>query len=294
MSAGLRFALQFVTVTLIWGATWIVITSQLGKVPPSWSVSYRFLLASALLFGLCLIMKRRLRFDIGSHALFAAMGLLQFVLNFNLVYRAEQHVVSGLVAVVFALLVVPNALLARVFLGQTVTLRFIAGSAVGIAGVALLFAQEFERGLGNRVALGLVLTLGGVLAASAANIVQATERARRHDMFAMLAWSMLYGGLMDAAFAWATVGAPVIDTGWRYLGGLAYLAAFGSAIAFLVYFDMIRAVGPARAAYTSVVIPFVALALTTLFEGYRWTWQAGLGGALVAAGLLIALNTRKS
>jgi drug/metabolite transporter (DMT)-like permease len=202
-------------------------------------------------------------------------------------------VTSGLVAVAFALLVVPNALLAWVFLGQRVTLRFAWGALLGIAGVSLLFWREFDN-LGGAVGTGLALTIAGVVSASVGNVLQASERGRSHDIMVTLAWAMLYGGIGNAIFAWSQTGAPVIELTPTYLGGLLYLAIAASAVAFAIYYDMIRAVGPARAAYSSVVVPFVAMALSTLFEGYVWSPLAFAGGALAVGGLYIALRARSA
>jgi drug/metabolite transporter (DMT)-like permease len=286
-----RVLLQFAAVTLIWGSTWLVIRTQLNVVPPSWSVAYRFLAAGAMMALFCLATRRRLRFPPAAHAFFAVMAVFQFVLNFNFVYRAEEHVTSGLVAVAFALLVVPNSLLAWGFLGQRVSLRFTWGSLLGVAGVGLLFWREIGVA-GPGVGYGLFLTLLGVLAASVANVMQASERGRSLEVFGTLAWAMLYGGIANAVLAWTLSGPPVIEPSLTYVGGVLYLALFASAVAFAIYFDMIRAIGPARAAYSSVVIPFVAMALSTLFEGYRWSMLAFAGGALTLAGLYVALRAR--
>ena len=107
-----RVLVPFLLITLIWGSTWIVIKDQLGTVPPAWSVSYRFLMAAAVMFAMARLSGASLRLGRGGHAPALALGVLQFVLNYNFVYAAELHITSGLVAVVFALLVVPNAALA--------------------------------------------------------------------------------------------------------------------------------------------------------------------------------------
>lgn len=286
-----RVLLQFAIVTLIWGSTWLTIRTQLGVVPPSWSVTYRFLAAGAMMALFCLATRRSLKAPPAAHGFFLVMALFQFVLNFNFVYRAETYVTSGLVAVAFALLVVPNSIFAWIFLKQRITLRFAWGAFLGIAGVGLLFWREFGA-IGTGVGTGLLLTILGVLAASVANVMQASERGRALDIMVTLAWSMLYGAIGNAAIAWTLSGPPVIEATPLYIGGVLYLAAAASAFAFAIYFDMIRAIGPARAAYSSVVIPFIAMALSTIFEGYRWSPMAFAGGALALAGLYIALRAR--
>ena len=284
----------FVLVTLIWGSTWLVIKHQLGTVPPSWSVTYRFVLASVAAFALAAARGDRLRLGRAGLRLSALIGLLQFAGNFQFVYRAEQHLTSGVVAVLFALLMVPNALMASAFLGQRLTRRFLAGSAIALAGIALLLVHEArDAPVGGHVLLGTVLTLCGLCCASGANVLQATQEARRHSPAALLAWAMLWGALADFAYAWITVGPPVIDTRPGYLLGTAYLALAGSVVTFPIYSILLRTLGPGRAAYSSVAIPVVAMGLSTLFEGYRWSALPAGGAALAMAGLLVALNARK-
>lgn len=285
-----RTLAQFAIVTLIWGSTWMVIRTQLGVVPPAWSVAYRFLLGAAIMLTLCVVTGRSLRLGRAGHAFALAIAALQFVFNFNFVYHAEEHLTSGLVAVVFALLVVPNTLLSRLFLGTRITPRFAGGAGLGIVGVMMMFWTDL--GMSGGAAYGLALVGLGVISASVANVLQAGKFARSLPLEGGLAVSMLYGGLLDAALAFATVGPPVFDTSATYLAGLAYLSVFASAVAFLLYYQLIRSIGPARAAYTGVVVPIVALSLSMVFEGYVWTPLAAAGAVLALAGLVVALRSR--
>jgi drug/metabolite transporter (DMT)-like permease len=294
-STGASVLVPFAIVTLIWGSTWIVIRDQIGVVPAAWSVSYRFGVAGLALAAYALATRQSFRLDRRGLAFAAAVGVLQFVLNFNFVYRAEAYITSGLVAVVFALLLVPNALFARVFLGQRMGAQLLAGSAVAVAGVSLLFVQEARadpNGAATTVT-GIALTACAILAASAANVMQATETARRYPMVPVLAVAMLIGAGVDAAYALLTVGPPSFEWRWGYVAGILYLGLFASALAFTLYFRVIRAIGPAKAAYSSVIVPVIAMLLSTLFEGYRWSLLAGAGGVLTGIGLVIALTARR-
>jgi len=289
--------IPFTIVLLIWGSTWIVIRDQLAgaAVPPSWSVAYRFAVAGVALAAVALAKGERLAFDRTGWLFAAVLGFAQFVCNFNFVYRAEQHITSGLVSVVFALLLVPNALFARVFLEQRMGKQLLAGSAVAMAGVALLFVQEARsdpNGPGEAL-IGIALTGCAILSASVANVMQATKTAARYPMIPMLAVAMLLGAGMDAAFALATVGAPVFDPRPAYVAGVLYLGLAASALAFTLYFRIIRTIGPAKAAYNSVIVPVIAMLLSTVFEGYRWSLLAAAGGVLAGAGLVIALTARR-
>lgn len=295
-SMSLAVLVPFVIVTLLWGSTWLVIRGQLGTgVPPSWSVTYRFIVAGLALLAWAAWKREFVRLDARGWAFAAMLGLMQFCFNFNFVYRAEQHITSGLVAVAFALLLVPNALLSRIFLGQRLGRQLLLGSCIAIAGVALLFLNE-ARGLtggGGELLLGLGLTLAALLSASVANVMQAAPVARAYPMVPMLGVGMLIGAGIDGAFALATVGPPSFDWSPVYVGGVLYLGLAASALAFPLYFGIIRVIGPAKAAYSGVLVPVIAMLLSTAFEGYRWSALALGGAGLALVGLVIALTARR-
>lgn len=287
-------ALPFLISTLVWGSTWFVITTQLAYAPAVWSIAWRFLLGAVAMFVVAAAMRAPLLLPRAAHGLALVVGITQFVVNYLFVYGAEAQIASGLVAIVSALLLVPNALFARAFLGQAVSRRFLIGSAVAIAGLALLFAHELGRDAADRsrVLLGVALSLGGVMSASTANVLQATQRARALPAPTLLAWSMAYGAIIDFGLACLTDWPPRFPLAPVYIAGVLYLALIGSALTFSLYFGLIRRVGPARAGYVGVLIPVVAMALSTMFEGYRWTATAAAGVTLALAGLLVAMRAR--
>lgn len=287
--------LPFTLVTLIWGSTWLVIRDQLGVVPPSWSVTYRFIVAGLAMAVVAAIKGERLALDARGWAFAAAIGTLQFCLNFNFVYRAEHYITSGLVAVVFAVLLVPNAVFARILLGQRMGKQLIAGSAVAMGGIALLFLHEARNGPAGATATlaGIGLTGVAILSAAMANVLQATPTAKRYPMMSTLAVAMLIGAGVDGAVAWWLTGPPVVEMRPGYWAGILYLGLAGSVVAFPLYYKVLRVIGPAKAAYSSVIVPVIAMLLSTVFEDYRWSPLAAAGAVLTGVGLVIALRARR-
>jgi len=288
--------LPFIVFTAIWGSTWIVIRDQLGPVPPQWSVAYRFIIAAAAMALVARWKGESLHLSRGAMLAAAGLGVAQFCINFNAVYLAERHITSGLVATVFALLVIPNTLLAWAFLGQKPTRRFVWGSLVAVAGIALLFVHELREhpARSDTILVGIGLTLIGMTGASAANVFQARDEVRRYPLFALLAWSMAFGAVIDGIVALLVAGPPTIELRPGYWIGLLYLALFASALAFSLYFPVVRRIGPAKAAYSSVLVPIIAMGFSTWLEGYRWTPLAAAGAVLALGGMLGALSRSRS
>ncbi|GMM91722.1 DMT family transporter [Qipengyuania sp. MTN3-11] len=284
----------FLLVSLLWGGTWLVIKDQLSAVPASWSITYRFIVASLGMFALAKLRGEPLALPRSGWRWVVALGLFQFSFNFTFVYNAERFITSGLVAVMFALLVVPNAIFGRLVLGQPIRREFVLGSGIAAIGVALLLAQEWRASPATltEVLLGTALTAGGILSASAANIVQAMEGAKRLPLLTLLAWSMAAGVAFNAGVALATQGPPVFDTRPAYALGILYLGLLGSVATFPLYYGLVRKVGAGQAAYTSVIVPIVAMILSTLFEGFRWGPLPAAGAIVTLAGMVVAMRGR--
>lgn len=284
----------FLLVSLIWGGTWLVIRDQIASVPASWSISYRFMIAASAMFALAAMRREPLRLVAGGLRWALLLGLFQFTLNFGFVYNAESYITSGLVAVMFALLVVPNAIFGRIFLGQPITGAFILGSAIAALGVSLLFAHEWRSSPAtlSDVLLGAALTVGGILSASAANITQAMEGAKRQPFLALLAWSMTAGAVINTIYALVADGPPQFDPRASYTLGILYLGLAGSVVTFPLYYGLVRKVGAGRAAYSSVIVPIVAMVLSTLFEGFEWGLLPATGAVITLVGMVVAMRGR--
>lgn len=288
-----KVLIPFMLTGTIWGSTWFVITGQIDGVPAAWSVFYRFMLATPALFALAVVMGNRLRLNRPEHLLALGVGIAQFSGNFLFVYHSEMHITSGIVAVMFALLMVPNAVFAKVFIGEKVQPGFIGGSVVAIAGVAMLLLHEWRVApLDGNVGLGIALAVGGMLAASIANVVQANPTGRGVPMVSLLAWAMLYGTIFDLGFAVATAGPPPLPQAWQFWAGTAYLAIIGSVVTFPLHYNLVREIGAGRTAYNGIVTVCVAMLLSTLFEGYRWTWLTAGGAALALLGMGLAIRSK--
>ena len=288
-----RNLIPFAIVAAIWGSTWWVITTQIADLPPAWSVTFRFILATPAMALLALVRGDRLALPSKAHRLAILVGLTQFCGNYMFVYAAEQHLTSGIVALIISLLLVPNTLLGWLLLGQHITRGFAVGSVIAMAGIALLLVNEARAApVGGNVWLGLALATAGLLSAAVANVVQANETGRSVPMTSLLAWSMAYGVVIDGALAWAMFGPPTIPADPRFWAGTAYLAIAGSVVTFPLYFGLVRTFGAAKAAYNGVVVVVLAMVLSTLLEGYHWTSLAVAGSMLALAGLVVALRAR--
>ncbi|MES1163701.1 MAG: EamA family transporter, partial [Rhizobacter sp.] len=134
---------------LIWGTTWYAITFQLGQTAPEVGVALRFGLAGAVVLAMCAGRRLPLRFAAREHALLALQGAFLYGVSYVCVYHAEQHVVSGLVAVGYSASPLIGGIAARALFGTRLSARFLVGGLLGLAGVALIFWPEFGKAAGR-------------------------------------------------------------------------------------------------------------------------------------------------
>jgi drug/metabolite transporter (DMT)-like permease len=280
---------------LIWGSTWLGIKFQLGTVDPALSVAYRFALAALILFLWCLVRRLPMRFSRGAHFYIALQGVFLFAVNYLLFYLAELQITSGLAAVVFSTIVVMNLLNGRLFLGSPVELKVLLGGALGMGGLVLLFWSEMAAvNFSGPVVVGVLLSFAATYLASLGNIISARNQRLHLPVVQTNAFGMAYGSLCMALVVLISGTPLTIDLSATYLLSLAYLALFGSVIAFGCYLSLVGRIGPGRAAYTTLLFPVVALALSTIWEDYQWSLPAVCGILLILCGNYLALAKGKA
>lgn len=281
--------------SLIWGTTWYAITLQLGVVDPSASVAYRFAIAAACLFLFCWFRKEPIALTKRQHIAVFGQGLLTFSIQYSMVYEAEQHIASAVVAVIFAGLAFANLVLFRVLLGQKADWRAWVGAGLGVVGVAAMFVAELRRaGGGEEAVFGLVIALIAMVIAASGNLAAWKAQKEGAPVLSSVAWAMAYGSGLVFLYGLVT-GVPfTFEMTASYIGSLLYLSIFGSVIAFALYFMLARAKGYALASYISAITPPIALGMSVLFEGARFGWEAVLGIALVIGGQVLLIRAPKT
>jgi drug/metabolite transporter (DMT)-like permease len=272
----------------IWGSTWLAITFQLGVVPPSVSVVWRFALASLMLLAYAVWKRLPLRFSPRDHFWMALQGLLLFGINYVFTYLSEQYLVSGLVAVTFSLMVFFNIVGMRIFFGRPINPMGFLAAMLGVAGVGLVFWPELSRFSPSGHELrGVFFALAATTVAFLGSMV-ATQN-QRMPVVPVNGFAMMYGAIFVAVYAALAGNRFTFDWTFAYVASLLYLALFGSVLAFGAYLTLMKRIGADRAGYTAVAVPVIALVLSTLFEDIRWQVPMILGVGLCLAGNVLML-----
>jgi drug/metabolite transporter (DMT)-like permease len=278
---------------IIWGTTWLAIKFQLGSVDPMVSVLYRFMAAALTLFLYCKLRGLKMRFGLKDHLFMALQGLVLFSVNYWLIYLAEVHLTSGLVAVIFSGIVFMNMINGAVLLGSPIRSNVLLGGAIGVLGIVLVFwPQLISFSLSDKSALGLVLTVVSTFMASLGNIISARHQQNNLPVIQTNAYGMAYGAAIIGAISLISGKTFSFEMSLSYVGSLFYLSLFGTVIAFGCYLKLIGKIGADRAAYATMLFPIVALGISTVYEGYQWAPHNLIGMAVVLVGNWLVLSKR--
>ena len=278
---------------IIWGTTWLAIKFQLGSVDPMVSVLYRFIAAALTLFLYCKLRGLKMRFHLRDHIFMALQGLFLFSVNYWLIYLAEIHVTSGLVAVIFSGIVFMNMVNGAILLGSPIRSNVLMGGGLGVLGIGLVFwPQLISFSLSDKGALGLLLSAVSTFMASLGNIISARHQQNNLPVIQTNAYGMAYGAGIIGLIAVVSGKTFSFEMSLSYAGSLFYLSFFGTVIAFGCYLKLIGKIVADRAAYATMLFPIVALGISTFYEGYQWAAHNIIGMTVVLIGNWIVLSKK--
>lgn len=280
---------------LIWGSTWIFIKVGLNDLPPITFASARFLLSVAILIPIIHFQKLPLPKTAREWRLIALTGFLQFSINYSLVFWAEQHISSGLAAVLQAMITVFGLVLAWIFLpAERITPLKIIAVAIGIIGVAVIFADQLkvESTLAFVACVAIVV---GAYAAAQASILIKAKGTDLHPA-SLLCAQMICGLPAILLYAGFQEGSPFVHN-WSATAVFAvlYLSIFGTIAAFWLYYWLLVRIESTKAMMISLVTPLLAVVIGNLTLGETLPPQTLLGGLLILAaiGLIVFRPRRK-
>ncbi len=285
----------YIATILIWGSSWYVIKLQLSEVAPEVSIFYRFAISAIILQLFCRIRHKPMSYGLRAHLLFAQMGLFLFFLNFLLIYHASFELTTGLVSVIFTLVLVFNMVNGRIFLGEKISMVMCVGALAGIVGIILVFLPEIEgHEFSASTTTSFILAILGALSASAGMVTSAAIQRRKLPVIRSNAWGMVYGTLCMLIYIQVRGINFSFDYSSTYVISLLYLAIFATILGFGCFLTLVGRIGSGKAAYATVLFPLLALAISTLLENYQWTLLAIAGVALALGGnVLILLDKQK-
>jgi drug/metabolite transporter (DMT)-like permease len=272
------------TCSLIWGSTFLFISLGNGALPPIWAACLRLMLATALLSVIA--MAARHRFPRGAALRTAVVyGVLQFGVNFAMLYWGETSFPSGLTAVIYATIPLTTAVMTAGLGMERLSPLKLVGALVALGGVALLVSGSLGTGVG--LVAGVALFLSATAAAVSGVVL---KRGPRQSPLWSNAVGSAVGLLVCLAVSFAAREAHPFPTRFAAWFPVVYLTLAGSLVAFVLFAWLINHWSVTRVSFIGVVNPVVALILGGLVLGERLTPASFAGSALVLLGVVFGLR----
>ena len=288
-------AILYFIVLLAWGSSWFAISFQLGDVAPQVSITWRFLLASFILFIWCYARGLKLSFSWRAHSSWLLLGFFLFCVNYICAYFGTFYLASGLVCLIFSTLTLFTVFNGFIFFKKPIRLPILFGAIVGILGLSIIFSNEISNtdwSLESGIVKGFLWMLLATFFASIGMLLSGQMQARKMPLLQSNAFSMLYGSLIIVTYVGFSDISFSFSTSYSYVISLIYLSIVASVIGFGVYLKLVGNIGADKASYVNIFTPTIALFLSTLFENYQWSWTGLVGVALIIIGNIIVLYTK--
>ena len=283
----------FIITLFCWSPTWYVIKFQLGYVDPLVSVFYRFLIAAVFIFIYLIIKKEKLKFSFNYHIWFLLFGVCLYSLNYVFFYLSNTYLISAFPAIVFSTVVIMNILGEAFYFNKKPSLKTLIGATIGMIGIIIIFNDEiFNFSLAKGTHIGLFLALIGTFCASTGNMVHQRNLNNKFPSLQTIAYAMLYGSLVTFLITQIRGAELLFEYSFSYITSLFYLSIFGSIFAFISYLKLLEKVGPGRAGYVGVVMPVLALIISTIFEKLEWQIDLIIGLPILIIGAILVINQK--
>ena len=283
----------FLITLFCWSPTWYLIKFQLGYVDPLVSVFYRFLIAAIIIFIYLVIKNKNLKFSINHHFWFLFFGTCLYSINYVFFYLSNTYLISAFPAIVFSTVVIMNILGETFYFKKKPSLKTLIGATIGMIGIIIIFNDEiFNFSLTEGTHIGLFLALIGTFCASTGNMVYQRNLNNNFPVIQTIAYAMLYGSLVTLMATQVRGAELLFENSISYISSLLYLAIFGSIFAFVSYIKLLEKVGPGRAGYVGVVMPVLALMISTIFEKLEWQIDLIIGLPILIIGAILVINQK--
>jgi len=279
--------------SFIWGSTWSFIKVGLRDLPPITFAATRFLIAAVILWLIVVLRRAAIPRTGRDWLIIAWTGLIAFTVNYGLIFWGEQYITSGLAAVLQATIPAFGLVIAHYYLpAERMTMRKLAGVGIGIAGVGVIFYDQLKIEGAAAFWGSVAIVISSVCVAYSNVLIKA--HCRHLDPATLAGGQMICGLAPLLVFGTLWEGNPFLLR-WTEpaIISILYLALVGSALAFLLYYWLVRKIEVTKTMLIALVTPVIALLIGRITLDEQVSWRVGTGSVAILSGISLILVQRK-
>jgi len=287
--------IQFLLASFLSGISWMLVPIQLQYLPPLYASGVR-IMASGLVLVLWALWRYPIRFSLEQTLWIALQGFFMFSVNYYIGHMACEITYSGLVALGVSLIILPNALISVLVMGNRLSLKKICAIGMAIAGVGLLYGQSLlKMDWGDQHFIGFLLALSStIFGAIGTNMSQKIKEFKAPSEYT-IGLAMVLGGLMSVLAGYMSHGPVTVDMDFRFCASLCTLVFFVTPFFFATYNYIILKYSAVEASYMWIVSTCFAVMASMVFEGFvpSLTQVGGIVVILLSASIFYSTFTIK-
>ncbi|HYM35751.1 MAG TPA: EamA family transporter [Steroidobacteraceae bacterium] len=278
----------FAFVAIIWGTTWVAIKISLQGYPPFAGAMFRFLFAIAMLILYARMTRISLALPRDTMRWIIVTAILLYVIDYGLIYWGEQYLNAGVTAILFAALPLATTLMsAFVFKSEPFRYRQLVGICFGLGGIVVVFFDQLVITDFNANVILAAIAIVVAAIAAALNVVIAKRHLMIVDALPLAVHQMIWGSLGLGIIAALTGEFRNVHYSVDATTALLYLGLAGSAVAFVMYYSLLKTMSASALSTITYFTPLVAVFSGWLLLKESISMRVGVGAFAIFIGIAI-------
>jgi len=284
--------LGIISVTLIWGYTWVTMKIAISDIPPFLFSSLRLFIGAIPLFIILIIQRKRLFVDKGIFKNYLIMSLLMSLGYMAILTYGMQFVDSGKTSVLVYTMPIFVTIISHFKLDEKINIYKMVGLIFGLLGLLFILGLEITNP-DTKVIFGELLILISALSWGLANVFSKI-RFKNIDVIHMNAWQLMIGALL--LFVLSLILEPNYSVEWsnKALLSLLFNGLFSTAFTFVVWFWVLKKINASKASMALMFVPILGIIFGSLQLGENITISIVVGSFLICAGIFMNTYNFKS
>ena len=284
-----RSILMGVSFSFIWSSAFTSAKIIVTAASPLMILSLRFLISGLLGIALARMLGQKIQLNKGEWTVVVIIGISQNALYLAFNFIAMQWIEAGLAAIIASLLPLVVAGVCWFFLGEKTGFIGMLGLTVGFGGVLVIMLDKLS---GSSALLGMTLCLIGVAALAAATLYVGRMMSSNKNVLMIVGLQMLVGSIALFPFSlifetWS------IEWSTSFLLAFLYTILFPGLLGTLIWFFLVRRIGPVKAATFHFLNPFFGVLVAAIILSEPLSLRDGIGVTIIMAGILLVQLSRK-
>jgi len=283
----------FIFLCLLWGTTWLAIKFSLEGLPPFLGASIRFGLATLILAFIIIWRRISLKISQRDFLFILITAFLIYFIDYGFIYWGEQYLSAGVTAIFFATFTMFTALFSHfIFKSEPFNWYRYVGIFIGFTGIMMVFYDQLLITRFNPKVMLASIAIIISAAAGAMGSVMIKKYLTTLNTLTLTFYQLILGTLFLAIYGFAGEGIEKVHLTSKVILAVLYLGIVGSAIAFVIYFRLLKEMSAINLSLIIYITPIIAVLIDFIFFGYILPLRSIIGMVIIFSGIWLTQSKK--